>query len=291
MNGPIGSFVQAKGRESVAGRLARADPWLSRPRNSVTSHWRRRITFMQLVSWNIRAGGGIRALDIADQIHRWSAELVGLSEFRGTVPSRSIASLLGEVGLSHRESTADPLLPNRNSLLLAARWPLKRITLRSGPTEPGRWLAVEVQAPEPFVVGLMHAPNMVTGRKMPYLKAIEHLARTWRRGPAVFMGDTNCGWPGLDEERPVFNCETEHWLNSLSSLGWQDAYRLLFPEERCYTWFSPNGGNGFRLDQAFVNRALRPRLTSARYAWGSRVYGETRRDALSDHAALLLNLH
>ena len=58
---------------------------------------------------------------------------------------------------------------------------------------------------------------------------------------------------------------------------------------REYTWYSPNGRNGFRLDQAFINRALQPRLKGLVYDWGVR-----RRIgsglALSDHAALLLDL-
>ena len=57
---------------------------------------------------------------------------------------------------------------------------------------------------------------------------------------------------------------------------------------RAYTWYSPNGGNGFRIDQAFVNRQLRPRLRDVRYDWGRRVGRPSRR--LSDHAALLVDL-
>ena len=61
--------------------------------------------------------------------------------------------------------------------------------------------------------------------------------------------------------------------------------------ERAYTWYSPNGGNGFRIDQAFANRALQPRLRSAWHEWGAVLRGRRpRRDALSDHAALLVDL-
>ncbi len=146
-------------------------------------------------------------------------------------------------------------------------------------------------AQRPFTLAVMHAPNMVTGRKPGYLQAVEQVARFWRRGPAVFMGDTNCGWPGIDEERPVFNRATEQWLDSLWSLGWRDGFRLRRPDERFYTWFSPNGGNGFRLDQAFVNRGLQSRLGDVHYEWGTSADGESpRRDQLSDHAALLIEL-
>ncbi len=246
---------------------------------------------MRLVAWNIRAGGGTRWEGIADQLKRWGADVVGLSEFRGTDPSLHLSKVLSAAGLEYQVTNVDTSQPRRNSLLLASRWPLRRIRLRRAPGEPGRWLLAEVLAERAFTLAVMHAPNFVTGRKPAYLKAVEQIAASWRRGPAAFMGDTNCGWPGLDEERPVFNRETEQWLNSLATLGWRDAFRLHHPEERCYTWYSPNGGNGFRLDEAFLNRGLLPRLKAARYEWGSSSNGDViRRDQLSDHAALLVDL-
>lgn len=246
---------------------------------------------MRLVAWNIRAGGGARGQEIVYQLERWGADVVGLSEFRGTEASREIAQALSAAGLEHQVTNVDPAQPRRNSLLLASRWPLRRVRLRRAPVEPGRWLLAEVSALQPFTLAVMHAPNFVTGRKPAYLGAVEQIAASWRRGPAVFMGDTNCGWPGIDEERPVFNRATEQWLNSLATLGWRDGFRLHHPEERCYTWYSPNGGNGFRLDEAFFNRGLQPRLEAVRYEWGGSPNGaNTRRDQLSDHAALLLDL-
>jgi len=88
-----------------------------------------------------------------------------------------------------------------------------------------------------------------------------------------------------------------NWLRGAGPVGdsnpccsvWADAFRLLRGEERAYTWYSPNGGNGFRIDQAFVNRAPRPRLSAARHEWGRAPGRRGRRDALSDHAALLLD--
>jgi exonuclease III len=138
----------------------------------------------------------------------------------------------------------------------------------------------------------MHAPNFVTGRKFVFLDAITAMSTRWRHGPAVFLGDTNCGWPVIDEERPVFNAATALWLDTLAALGWRDAFRLLSAEERFYTWYSPNGGNGFRLDQAFLNRRMQPRLQRIWYEWGAPPDEDVpyRREALSDHAAMLLDL-
>jgi exonuclease III len=244
---------------------------------------------MRVVAWNIRAGGGRRAGAIARQLARWSPDVVGLSEFRATAPSCALAAALGAQGLRHQLTTADPRRPGVNALLVASRWPVRRVRLSADPAEPSRWLVAAVGAPVPLVVGMMHVPNRVSGRKYPFLDAVLACAQRWRRGPALFVGDTNSGRRGLDEEAPAFNAREEGWIDGLAGCGWLDAFRHLSPEARAYTWYSPNGRNGFRLDQAFVNRALQPRLKGLAYDWGAR-----RRTgpglALSDHAALLLDL-
>ena len=244
---------------------------------------------MRIVAWNIRAGGGLRVAAIARQLERWAPDVVALSEFRATPPSRALADALAAAGLPHQLTTADPRMPGVNALLVAARWPLGRVHLGAAPTEPGRWLAAIVQGPLPMVVGAMHVPNRVSGRKDPFLDAVLTCARRWRRGPALFLGDTNSGRRGIDEESPAFSAREEGWIDALAACGWLDAFRHLRAEQRAYTWYSPNGRNGFRIDQAFVNAPLLACLKDAAYAWGGAWRGR-RRDALSDHAALLLDL-
>ena len=95
---------------------------------------------------------------------------------------------------------------------------------------------------------------------------------------------------GIDEESPAFTRREESWIAAMEEAGWPDAYRLLHPRARAYTWYSPNAGNGFRLDQAFVNQELLPRLKEVRYVWGTAANAE-RRDALSDHAAMIVDLY
>ena len=100
------------------------------------------------------------------------------------------------------------------------------------------------------------------------------------------------GRPGLDEAptcRVGFNAREGGWIDGLERAGWRDGFRHLRGEARAYTWYSPNAGNGFRLDQAFVNGDLLPTLGSVRYEWGRRRPGVRPTPALSDHAALLLD--
>jgi exonuclease III len=244
---------------------------------------------LRIVAWNKRAGGGRRAGRIARQLARWAPDAVALSEFRATPPSLRLAGTLAAHGLAHQLTTADPRAPGRNALLVAARWPLARVRLGAAPRDPSRWLAAVVQAPVPLVLGAMHVPNRVSGRKYPFLDAVLACARRWRHGPALFVGDTNSGRRAVDEEVPAFNAREEGWIDALGACGWRDAFRHLRADARVYTWYSPNGRNGFRLDQAFVNAALLAQLKDATYAWGG-ASRRGRRDALSDHAALLVDL-
>jgi exonuclease III len=243
---------------------------------------------MRVVAWNIRAGGGERVGAIARQLARWAPDIVALSEFRATPPSRALAVGLAAGGLSHQLTTADPRNPGTNALLVAARWPLRRMRLAAAPLERHRWLVMAVDAPVPVVVGAMHIPNRVTGRKYPFLDAVLACARGWRRGPALLVGDTNSGRRGLDEQVPAFNAREEGWIDGLTACGWLDAFRHLHADTRAYTWHAPNGQNGFRIDQAFVNAPLLVRLKEVAYVWGGPRRG--RRDLLSDHAALLIDL-
>jgi exonuclease III len=244
---------------------------------------------LRIIAWNIRAGGGRRAGAIAGQLARWAPDVAVLSEFRATPPSRALAAALAAAGLAHQLTTADPRRPARNALLVAARWPLRRVRLRRAPAMRARWLVAALGASPRLIVGTMHVPNRVTGRKYPFLDAVLGCARRWRLGPALLVGDTNSGRRGLDEEVPVFSAREEGWIDALAACGWRDAFRHLHAGARAYTWYSPNGRNGFRIDQAFVNRALLPRLVRARHVWAGPPR-RGRRDALSDHAALLVDL-
>ena len=244
---------------------------------------------MRIVAWNIRAGGGRRADGIARQLARWAPDLVALCEFRATSQSIALARALGAAGLSHQLTTADRRRPAMNALLLASRWPLRRLRLRAQPVEAARWLVAAVDAPFALILGAMHVPNRVSGRKYPFLDAVLACARRWHLGRALLVGDTNSGRRGLDEQVPVFSAREEGWIDALDGCGWRDGFRHLRARTRAYTWYSPNGRNGFRIDQAFVNAALLAHLEGIAYRWGG-VLGDRRREALSDHAALLVDL-
>jgi exonuclease III len=243
---------------------------------------------VRIVAWNIRAGGGVRSGGLADQLVRWRADVVLLSEFRATPPSRALARALAERGLRHQRTTAEDDAPSTNGLLLAARWPL-RVRAVAAP-DPRRWLLARVAPPASFWLAGMHVPSHASGRKYPFHETVLRVARGWSHGAAILVGDTNSGLPGIDEEVPVFGPREAHFLRALEASGFRDAFRAAHGERRAYTWYSPNGGNGFRLDQAFVEPELLGRVLGVRHAWGRPRSGRSHREALSDHAALIVDL-
>ena len=244
---------------------------------------------MRLVSWNIRAGGGRRVEDIYRQLAAWQPDVLILCEFRSTAPSRWLAEMLFQYGYVHQREPQRIGGPARNGVFIASHYPLRVRNHMHAPSEPNRWLLVSVQGPVRLTIGAMHVPNQFTGRKPAFHQAVLRIAQNWNNKPAILIGDTNSGRIGIDEENPVFNKRTDRWFVDLAATGWQDAFRHLHGGAREYTWYSPGHENGFRLDQAFVNPSTCQDLVSFRHEWGTS-NTSSRRDALSDHAAIILDL-
>jgi len=244
---------------------------------------------MRIVAWNIRAGGGVRAEKISRQLRDWQPDIVVLSEFRGTEASQSIARNLKATGLKYQKTTVDSQCPTVNALLIASHWSLRAVRLQRAPDNPScRWLHVNVASPDPVAVCAIHIPNRVSGLKYPFMDAITDVVKRWRGPPGILVGDTNSGRINIDEESKAFNGIEDRWLQTMETLKWRDAFRMLQPETREFTWYSPNGRNGFRLDQAFLHRKLSTRLKAIQHSWGD--IESDRREVLSDHAALLVDL-
>jgi len=244
---------------------------------------------LKIVSWNIRAGGGKRAAGIVRQLQQWQADVIVLSEFRATDASVWIASELRSYGYCFQRTTADPKQPAVNALLVASRWPLRQLKLKHAPANERRWLHVNVSASKPVAILAMHIPNRSTGLKYPFMESVIDVVKKWRGPTAVLLGDTNSGCIGIDEESPAFNKIEDQWIKTLNQLRWADAFRLMHGESLEYTWYSPNGRNGFRLDQAFLHPSLHKDVKEFTYTWGGQPHA--RRDYLSDHAAIILDLN
>lgn len=247
---------------------------------------------IRIVSWNIRAGGGKRAKGIFAQLSQWRPNIICLNEFRGTPASQWLAGSLSEAGFNYQLSSIDSQAPAKNALLLASQFPLQQLRLPRMPKNTERWLLARIDTNPTITLGLMHVPNYTTPKlKYPFLNSVLRMARAWDSGPGLLLGDTNCGKRGIDEEKPSApRFQREHdWILGMEKRGWADSFRHLHGDRREYSWYS-HRNNGFRLDYAFACPRLTPALGLARHAWGVSEEEPERREGLSDHAALLLEL-
>jgi exonuclease III len=245
---------------------------------------------MRIVFWNIQAGGGRRVEGIIRQLAAWSPTIIALAEFRGTPASQRLAAELRALGYIHQVSTVALETPATNALLLAATCPFEAIASSHIGFAPCRWLLATIKGQIPFTLGVMHIPNFVTKRKAPFYEAVLDLIDCWTWEKGMLIGDTNSGLPDIDEERPAFTKLEAGWMNAMHGREWVDGFRYLRGAERAYTWYSPNGRNGFRLDQAFINPALLPHIRAIAYEWGEERETPTGTRYWSDHAAVIVDL-
>lgn len=248
---------------------------------------------VRIVSWNIRAGGGKRAAGILAQLLDWQPDVIGLSEFRGTAASQWLATELAAGGYASQLSSTNSSLPAKNALLLASRFPLQAIKAPRMPRNRERWLLAQVESQPRLSFGLMHLPNYTTPElKYPFLTSLLKMVDHWALGPGLLFGDSNCCKRDLDEENPLGpRFKREHdWMVGMEQRGFADVFRYLHGGRREYTWYS-HRNNGFRLDQAFSSPELLVAVKCLQHRWGFDPQQPQRRDALSDHAAIILDLN
>jgi len=248
--------------------------------------------FTRIVSWNIRAGGGRRSDQILRQLLDWEPDVIGLCEFRGTPASQELAQRLAESGFPNQLMTTRDRSPARNALLLASRFPLQLTPVLKMPKNRERWLLAKIESVSAFTIGLMHVPNYTTPKlKYPFLTAVHKMVDSQDLGPTLLIGDTNCGKRGIDEEntQPARFYREHDWIAGFDDRGWVDAFRHLHGDKREYSWYS-HRNNGFRLDYAFCSPELKASIKAAQYVWGSDPENIRRREALSDHAALIVDI-
>lgn len=240
---------------------------------------------MRVVSWNIRHGGGRRAEAIYNVLTGHKPDVIVLTEYRSK-PSAPLITCLAAAGWPH-VATSDPG-PRVNGVAVLSRETL--IAHRTPNSVPAdRWVEVEVPA-YGLTLAAVYVP--VRGRdvakKDAYWRGVLKAATARRDMPFLFVGDWNTGAPigDAEPEGTGFTC-CEHFVAMLDH-GFVDAWRLLHPCQRSFSWYSRRRGadlNGFRIDHAFLSDRLRERLVSCEYSDIERTAG------VSDHAALLLDVH
>jgi exonuclease III len=256
---------------------------------------------VRVVTWNV-AGRVTRQREQARAIADTGADIVALQEvtFR-TLPLWRAE--LAEAGLTWCECTLDglPRPGGRRALgvLTAAREPLS--PLASPPGVPWRERVLCCLVGDVEVVNvhspISPSPDLAKVRTHESLGA--YLVTTATHAPRILSGDLNTPRRELpDGEVLTFAHDSagrlrpergERWhaaeralVRGLRDHGWVDAFRALHGYgKRHASWTFAGDRGGWRLDHVLV-RGLRPLASSYAHEW--------RRDKLSDHSALIVDL-
>ena len=101
-------------------------------------------------------------------------------------------------------------------------------------------------------------------------------------GLVAVAGDLNVVEPGHIPHYPVFGDWEYDFYRSFAQAGLVDAYRTLHPDTVEHSWFG-RGGNGYRIDHAFITAAHQQSLLACDYRHDPRAQG------VSDHSAMFLS--
>ena len=241
---------------------------------------------MQLMTWNIRHGGGSRVGAICDFICARSSvglsaplSTVILTEFRSGETGEQIRTALEECGFKN-QVVAPTASPKQNSVLVASKHPFKAQTFPKLGKDQNRCVKVE------FEQLTLYALYFALGlEKVPLFEFLCTLDPSLLDRKALLIGDFNTGQNGVDHEGVKFTAA--EYLEKLLEQGWVDTWRSRHPKAREYSWYSRKDGkplNGFRIDQALASPKLDIEIRSVRYLHELREGNAP----LSDHSAMVL---
>lgn len=235
---------------------------------------------MRLTTWNIRSGGGMRIPAIAEALRATSSDLVALTEYR-TRPGAALKAALGVDNSSNFVESTPPV--NQNGVIvISARAPLtSKPAFDRRARSDHRWLEV-VHASTGINALCVHIPNKgEIWDKPDFWRAVLAYAEAHLNSTTVILGDFNTGL-AIDGEGEAMSHMND--FQRLLDLGWVDAWRHIHGDRREYTWYSPNKGNGFRLDYCFV---APPLACLIKDAWFNH---DVRAEGTSDHSLLTVEL-
>jgi exonuclease III len=252
-----------------------------------------------LVSWNV-AGRKSRLHEQADRVLETEPDLVCLQEVT-PLTAAGWSERLAEAGL---RAVVAPLPRAREgskplAVLTAARveaelvevddipWPERVLAVRAGPLE-----VVNVHSP------ISPKPGLV--KVLTHEAVFRHLATG--SGPRIVLGDLNTPrrehpdgtvWTfartrngRLREDRGErWDAAETALIRGLERRGFRDAFRELNGfDSKEPSWEWPRYGGGYRLDHLIASAEVTVTACSYRHDW-------RREDKLSDHSALVAELH
>ena len=228
---------------------------------------------IDLLSWNIRQGGGSRTSAILSAIIDANPGVIVLSEFRNNVNGTTLRTGLLRKGYQFQVVSAAE--SNTNSVLIASKFPCdSKLFPDSDKNYPHAVIRADFSA---FRLYGVYLPHKKKHQLFKYLLEDE-LDDEY---PSIITGDWNTGKNGIDQAGNSFWYSEN--LTKLEQRGYFDMFRAVHGSVKEYSWFS-HQGNGYRYDHAYATDCLKSLLRDChfKHAW--------RTEGLSDHSPMWITL-
>lgn len=226
-----------------------------------------------ILSWNIRQGGGSRLSAMLKALERLSPEVIAFSEYRNNKSGLLLRTSLLRLG--YRYQVASHAQKDVNSAFLASKYPCSSaIFPNCDKTYDHNIVCGQLPA---FDIYSVYFPHKKKHRLFEFL--IDEELKTER--PAIIVGDYNTGINGVDQVGSSFWYEEQ--LIQLEKTGYIDAFRAINGNKKEYSWYS-HQKNGYRYDHTYISVDLKPFIADCQYLH------QWREDGLSDHSPMLLTL-
>ena len=228
---------------------------------------------LQILSWNIQQGGGLRYVKILKAIEEEKPHILVFSEYRNNKTGELIKKDLTKKGYIHQ------LFPEtskqKNSVLIASKVPFTGAVFPH--CDPEFAHSIVKAEFDSFEMYGCYLPHKKKHQLIPFLQT--EIANSEK--PSIIVGDLNIGINGVDQKGTSFWYQDE--LHALLDSGMIDAFRSIHGEAKEYSWYS-HQGNGYRYDHSYVQDVLKPIVKDCYYLHSYR------EQKYADHSPMVLML-
>lgn len=228
---------------------------------------------IQILSWNIRQGGGSRTGKIMKVLTDLRPDIIILSEFRNNHSGQFIRTALLKENYHFQAVSLGK--SDTNSVLIVSRFPFNtKLFPKSDPEFYHNVICAEFDAFSVYGVYLPHKKKHLLFNLL--IDEVDNSSK-----PTIIAGDYNTGVNYVDQKGNSFWYTDE--LSTLTKKGMIDAFRHIHGDVKEYSWFS-HQGNGYRYDHTYVDDDLLPIVTQCYYLH------KVREENISDHAPMVLEI-
>ena len=231
---------------------------------------------MNILTWNIRHGGGNRINSIIEVLkNNHKCQLLIISEYRNNKNGIVLRNKLKQQGYIYQT----PNVIDRqkvNSVFIAGKQAFNYNLFDELKEHKQRVIQIEINK---LIIYGCYFPQKNL-KKIIFDFLLKKISGNQEK-KIIITGDINTGKHFQDEKGASFYCSD--YLDKLEQKGMVDAWRLINKKNKEYSWYS-NAGNGFRIDHFFISKTLEESVISCSYNH------LPRENKVSDHSLMELQI-